>query len=159
MAILRNGVVVGLLFLGSGYADTVTATDHLSVNGVLTRLSEGTITLEARYTSGPQTLMIPLSRVETIEFNSIAFNPGAPPKAYGLGPGGSTKQLPAPPKRPVVADAIELRGGGGDQKPCKVVSIDENVVHCETASEGKKKGLPSEYSRRIVLRILVAGGR
>jgi hypothetical protein len=35
--------------------------------------------------------------------------------------------------QPRVTDAIELRGGNGEHQPCKVVMIDENLVHCEAA--------------------------
>jgi hypothetical protein len=154
--LLKNTAVLGLLTAASGWADSVTTLDHLSVNGVLTKMSGGTITLEARYAFGPKTLTIPVSTVEAIEFNSVAFNPGAPPKAYGLGPGVSPG-APAP-KPPVATDAVELRGSNGERQPCKVASIDEGVVHCEAASSGKDKGKPMEYPRRIVLRILVGGG-
>jgi hypothetical protein len=159
LTILRNAAALSLLTLAPVNADTVTTADHLSVNGVLTNMSKGTITLEARYASGPKTLMIPMSMVESIEFNSTAFNPGAPPKAYGLGPGDSSAGRPAPPKQAVAADAIELRGSSGERQPCKVVSIDEGIVHCEAVAAPKEKGKPTEYPRRIVLRILVGGGR
>jgi hypothetical protein len=99
-----------------------------------------------------------MSKVESIDFNSIAFNPGAPPKAYGLGP-GEAASTQVTPKQTLVTDAVELRGGGGERAPCKVVSIDENMVHCEAASGGKDKGKPSQYPRTIVLRIVVRGIR
>ena len=159
VTMVRNAAALGLLMLASGYADSVTTLDHLSVNGVLTKMAGGTITLEARYAAGPKTLTIPMSAVETIEFNSVAFNPGAPPKAYGLGPGESPTQRAPAPKPDVAADAVELRGGNGERQPCKVASIDEGVVHCEAAASGKDKGKPVEYPRRTVLRILVGGGR
>jgi hypothetical protein len=152
-------VVLSLLAASLGYADTVTTIDHLSVNGILTKMTERTITLEARFVSGPKTLNIPMGAVESIEFNSVAFNPGAPPQAYGLGPGVLPVPSPAAPKQTLVTDAVELRGSGGERQPCKVVLIDENLVHCEAESSGKDIGKPREYSRRIVLRILVGGGR
>jgi hypothetical protein len=154
----KKATILGLLALASGYADTVTTTDHLSVNGVLTKMSEGTITLTARFASGPKTLAIPISDVESIEFNSVAFNPGAPPKAYGLGPGVSPSGA-TPPKQRVVTDGIELRGGRGERQPCKVTSIDDNTVQCEATPGSKDKGRPTDYSRKIVLRILIGGGR
>ena len=159
LRILTNSVVLGLLMLPSSHGDTVTTLDHLSVNGVLTKMSEGKITLGARYAAGPKTLMIPMNTVESIEFNSTAFNPGAPPKAYGLGPGNSRTPRPAPPKEPIVTDAVELRGANGERQPCKVISIDENIVHCEPASGATDKNKPGQFARRIVLRILVGGGR
>lgn len=154
---LWHAAVLGLLTLAPGYADSVTTTDHLTVNGVLSKMAQGTITLEARYASGTKTLMIPMSMVASIEFNATAFNPGAPPKAYGLGPGDSTAERPAPPKQAVAADAIELRGASGERQACKVSSIDEGSVHCEAASVSK--GKRAEYPRRIVLRIVVGGGQ
>ena len=153
-----NAAVLGLMTLAPGRADTVTKTDHTSVNGVLTKMAQGTVTLEARYASGKKTLMISMGMVESIEFNSIAFNPGAPPKAYGVGPGLFPVES-APVKQPVAADAIELRGSGGERQPCKVVSIDEGVVYCEAVAGAKDKGKPAEYPRKIVLRIMVGGGR
>lgn len=154
----NSTLLLGLLTLTLSYGDTITTLDHLSVNGLLKRMSDGTITLEARYASGSKTLMIPISRVETIEFNSTGFNPGAPPKVYGLGPGVSSTPRLSPPQQSVVADTIELRGAGGERQPCKVVSIDDNSVHCDVSSTPKDKK-PSEYARRIVLRILVRRGR
>jgi hypothetical protein len=159
VTILRNAAALGLLSLASGHADSITTMDHLTVNGVLSKMAQGTITLEARYASGSKTLMIPMGMVESIEFNATAFNPGAPPKAYGLGPGASPAERPAQPKQAVVADAIELRGASGEREPCKVVSIDEGTVHCEAVPAAKEKGKPTEYPRRMVLRIQVGGGR
>ena len=159
---LTNSAMMGILLLSSTQADTITTLDHLSVNGVLTKMSDGMITLEARYASDPEKRMIrmiPMSSVESIEFNSTAFNPGAPPKAYGLGPGNSGTPSPGSPKEPIVTDAVELRGAKGERQPCKVISIDENVVHCEAASSAKDKVKPSQFARRIVLRVLVGGGK
>ena len=150
--------VACILSLASAYADTVTTADHLSINGSLADMKNGLIRLDALYSSGPKTLTIPLKAVETIEFNSIAFNPGAPPKASGLGPGVTTTSVLAP-KQATHADVLELRGGAGERQPCTVVSIDEAVVHCEPAPALKGTKKPIEYSRRIVLRILVGGGR
>ena len=158
LGIPRNSVVVGLLMLPSSYGDTVTTRDHLSVNGVLTQMSEGTITLAARYATGSKTLMIPMSQVESIEFNSTAFNPGAPSKAPGLGPGNSRTPRPAPRKEAIVNDAVELRGAKGERQQCKVISIDKDIVQCE-ASGAIDRGKQSQFARRIVVRILVGGGQ
>jgi hypothetical protein len=158
LTIVTNAAALSLLTLAAVSADTVTTADHLSVNGVLSRMAQGTITIEARYASGPKTLMIPMSMVESIEFNSIAFNPGAPPKAYGLGPGGGGGGgSQSASKQAVATDAVELRGSSGERQLCKVASIDEGIVHCEAVAGAK--GKPAEYPRRIVLRILVGGGR
>lgn len=159
LTIFRATMVLSVLAGTSGYADTITRIDHSSVNGVLAKLSEGAITLEARYTAGPKTLNILLSSVESIEFNSVAFNPGPPPTAPGLGPGTSPVPRPASTAQSTFSDAVELRGGNGAHQSCKVVSIDENMVHCEAVSGENPKGKLREYPRRIVLRILVGGGR
>src|ERR1039457_2117017 len=158
LAICRNAAVLSIMASAFSYADTVTTSDHLSVNGVLSKMAEGTITLQARVSSGPKTLVIPTSGVEAIEFTSIAFNPGAPRKAYGLGPGVSRESHPHPTQQPALTDAIELRRGNGEQQPCRVVMIDEYKVFCKsTVSGGKKEGEQREYSRRIVLRVLFGG--
>jgi len=88
--ILRNVAALCLMVLGRGYADTVTVftkTGHASINGHLVKMAEGTITLEAGYASGMVTRVIPLSTVESIEFNSTTFNSGPPSKGSGSRPG------------------------------------------------------------------------
>jgi hypothetical protein len=144
----KYALVLGLFTCALAYSDTVTTTDHLSVNGSLTKLSAGTITLEARFASGPKTLTIPMSKVDSIEFNSVGFNPGAPPKAFGLGPG--VESSPRPAAGPAAEkDVVVLRGN--NRKTCKLVSIDDTAVHCE--------GERNDYSRKIVLRVSVGAGR
>jgi hypothetical protein len=137
------------------FADSITTIDHLTVNGILTAMSEGKITLEAHYASGTKTLTIPLNNVETIEFNSVAFNPGPPPKALGLGPGTATATHLASPPQPAASDTLEIRGSNGQRQPCRLISIDADRVYCETPTVGKKKDKPNEFPRRIVLRVLV----
>ena len=117
-------------------------------------MSDGIITLTAQYGAGPKTLPIPISDVDTIEFNPIAFNTGPRPKAFGLGPPVPATTRPSPPKKPERTDAIELRGGGGERQPCKLVKIDEIKVQCEVPP-----GTRIDYSRKIVLRILIGGAR
>lgn len=144
--------------LNTVHADTVTGLDHVSVNGSLMKMANGTISLEARFASGTKILLIPLSTVESIEFNSIAFNPGAPPKPYGLGPGYSHSPHPEVPRQHIVNDAVELRGAKGERQPCKVVSIDQDVVHCDSSQSPTQIGPQNQFARRLVLRILVGGG-
>jgi len=133
-------VLFGLLAAVPALSDTVTKSDHLSVNGKLTQMSGGVITLVAQFKSGPQTLQIGIADVETIEFNDTTFNPGAPPKALGLTPPPA-----APTRQAGVAGQLILRGG----KPatCKLLSIDAQMVHCE--------GKDGDHPRRVTLRILV----
>jgi hypothetical protein len=145
---MMRAALLTLMAAVAAYPDTVTTTDHLSLNGTLTKMSDRTVTLEAKFSAGPKTLQIPMGMIDSIEFNSIAFNPGAPPKTFGLGPGTG----PAPKQTPAQAaekDVVVLRGN--QRKACKLVSVDEAVVRCE--------GKGNEYSRKIVLRVLIGAGR
>jgi hypothetical protein len=130
----------------AAHADTVTTTNHLSVNGNLKQMSGGVITLEASYAAGgTKTLSIQLSAVDSIGFNSTTFNPGTPPKELSIGPGkGST----ASSQGAAAMVTIVLRGN--QSKDCTLLSIDANAVHCA--------GKGGDYNRRTVLRIL-AGAR
>ena len=123
---------------------SVTKTDHLSVNGSLSHMSDGVITLEAGFASGTKTpiiktLRIPISEVESVEFNYTTFNPGAPPKALGITPPPTTS------KQPAAADQVLLRGGL--RKDCRLIGIDRESIHCA--------GKDADYIRKITLRILV----
>jgi len=162
MRLSNHAAVATLVVLTAtiGYSDTVTTTDHMSVNGILVKLSAGTITLKAQFRSGPTTLLIPLSAVEIIEFNSVAFNPGPPPRAFGIGPGSSSSPAGVSQKPRTITDGIELRGSNGERQTCKVISIDESVVQCSgTSSASNNSGRPREYRRKIVARILVGDGQ
>ena len=154
----RRMTFLGLLAAGLGSADSVTWIDHASsgvpadrtLNGIIRKVSGGEVTLEARFASGSKTYPISITSVRRIEFNTVAFNPGAPPQVSALGDG---PKAPATTKEPIVADAIELRGGGGQLEPCKVVTIDENTVRCEAVGKAR----PKEYPRTRVLRVVVRG--
>jgi hypothetical protein len=129
----------------SAFPDTVTNKDHLSVNGSLTQMSDGVITLEAEFASDSKTpiirtLHISIREVESIEFNDTTFNPGAPQKSLGITP------PPANPKQtPGAVDQVVLRGG--ILKDCKLVGIDQESIHCA--------GKGADYMRKIILRIQV----
>lgn len=123
-------------------SDTLTTTDHLNVNGFLKKMSDGIITLEARFNSGTKTIEVKIAAVDTIEFNATTFNPGAPPKVLGIAPPRESNSIPPEES---ARDTIVLRGG--QRKGCQLLSIDPDTVHCR----GEKDG----YSRRVVLRILV----
>jgi hypothetical protein len=130
----------------SAFPDTVTNKDHLSVNGLLTQMSDGVITLEAEFASDSKTPMIKtlhisIREVESIEFNDTTFNPGAPQKSLGITP------PPANPKQtPGVVDQVVLRGG--ILKDCKLLGIDQESIHCA--------GKGADYMRKITLRIQVS---
>jgi hypothetical protein len=141
---MTRAILVGF-FAAIAAADTVTTSDELSVNGSLVKMSEGVIQLEVSSRSGKKLRWIPMKKVGSIEFNSTVFNPGGPPKVFGIKP--PVEQEKAPPKaaeRPTQGGTIVLRGG--ESKPCKLVSIDAAKVHCDSA----------EWGRPIVLRILVS---
>jgi hypothetical protein len=135
-------VGLGLCPLG---ADTITTKDHASVNGSLIKMANGEMTIVARYSSGEKPLRIKIEATEIIEFNGTTFNSGAPPKALGVGPPLNSESK-TPPARPQNGtDTIILRGA--QRKPCKLVGIDEQLVHCA--------GKDGDYNRRIVIRVLV----
>jgi hypothetical protein len=131
--------VFALVSAVSAFPDTVTKTDHLSVNGSLKQMSSGVITLEAQFGSGTKTLLISINEVESIEFNNTTFNPGAPPKALGITPPPSTSKLA------FAADQLILRGN--QRKGCKLIGIDQQYVHCAVKGE--------DYARKVTLRIQV----
>lgn len=133
----------------SAFSDTVTKKDHLSVNGSLTHMSDGVITLEAEFASDSKTptiktLHIPIREVESMEFNDTTFNPGAPQKSLGITP------PPADPKQtPGAVDQVVVVLRGGIPKDCKLVGIDQESIHCG--------GKGADYMRKNTLRIQVGG--
>lgn len=135
-------VSFGLLFGSSVWSDTITTTDHLSVNGSLVNMSDGILTLNSRFNSGTRTLQIQKTAVQSIEFNSTTFNPGAPPKVLGIGP---ARDGPTAPAKVNSGDVVVLRGN--QRRDCKSLNIDADMVRCGTKN--------NEFSRKVVLRILV----
>jgi hypothetical protein len=125
-----------------GWSDTVTTTDHLSLNGSVKKMSDGIITLEARFNSGTRTIAVKIAAVDTIEFNATTFNPGAPPNVLGIGP---PREGNSAAPETTAKDTIVLRGN--ERRDCQLVSIDADSVYC--------KGEHTPYSRRVVLRIVV----
>jgi hypothetical protein len=126
-------------------ADTITTRDHLSFNGSLIKMASDEITIVARYASGEKRFPIEKTDVEIIEFNGTTFNSGAPPRAIGIGPPLKAGKTPVSP--PEATDTIVLRGA--QRRACKLIGIDQQLVHCA--------GKEGDYSRRIVLRIILAG--
>ena len=125
------------------YPDTVTMTNHLSVNGVVKQMENRIILLDAKFREGTKSLTVYMSEVESIEFNSTTFNPGAPPKVLTIGRPSDSK-LPVDPHR-LAGDTLVLRGGA--RKECKLHFIDPQVVRCE--------GKNNDYSRKSVLKIFI----
>jgi hypothetical protein len=143
----RTGLALALVSLGipSLSADTITTTDHASVNGSVTTMANGEITLIARYDAGDKTLLIKLKDTDIVEFNGGTSNPGSPPREAGFGPSRDSKLEPPPSQPQNDANTIVLRGN--QRRPCKLVGIDAQFVHCE--------GKDGDYNRRIVLRVIV----
>ena len=149
MKIAAWSSLLALLAAAAAFPDTVTWTNRLSVNGSLTHMSDGLITLEARFASDSKTsktpliktLHIPISEVESIEFNYTTINYGRPSAALGSTP------LPSTSKQPLATDQLLLRGGKKEE--CKLIGIDQESVHCA--------GKGGDYSRKITFRILVGG--
>lgn len=151
---------MGLLGAALARADSVTWIDQTStgnhsdrtLNGHIKTVSGGNLSFEALFASGPKMYPIPMNQVRRMEFTNVFFNPGAPPTVSAFGerpPRASTTG----PERPLISDAIELRGSGGNLQACKVQSIDQTTVHCEPEGNGK----PKDYPRQLILRILVRG--
>jgi hypothetical protein len=131
---------VTLLLSVSANCDMVTTIDNVSLYGVIEEVTATSITVESSFSSGNKSYIIPREKVTRIDLNYTTYNPGAPPKTMGLGPGdGQGPQARAAPP----ADTIVLRGS--DQEPCKLVSIDASVIHCKER----------DYSRDGALYILL----
>ena len=125
-------------------ADSVLTRDKATVNGKITKMTDGEITLVARYYSGEKTLTIKKTDAQIIEFNSTTSNSGPPPKAIGLAPPLKESNSRVPSPEP--ADTIVL-ARGQQRRLCNLIGIDEELVHCE--------GKAGEYPRKLVLRIVL----
>jgi hypothetical protein len=136
--------ITPLFFAAFAFADTVTTTDNLSVYGTIKNITLATITVEGVFQQETKTYVIAREKVTRIDLNSTTYNPGAPPKTLGLGPGDGKK---APSAQAFPDDTIVLRGNASE--PCKLVAIDESSVHCEQAV----------YPRSRALYILVGHGQ
>ena len=126
-------------------ADTITTTDRASVNGSLTTLANGEITFVARYVAEDKTLLIKLKDTDVIEFNANKQNFGSPPTAATFGPSRASESKTHLPQPQEDAGKIILRGD--QRKPCTLVAIDTQFVHCE--------GKDGDYNRKIVIRVVV----
>jgi hypothetical protein len=139
--------IMPLFATALAYCDTVTTTDNLSVYGTIQEVTATTITLEGTFKLGTKSYTIPRAKVTRIDLNSTVFNPGAPPKTLGLGPGDDEKGPPLQAQQPSQGDTIVLRGNTA--KPCKLMAIDASTVHCEG----------SDYPRSRALYILIGRGQ
>jgi hypothetical protein len=110
-------------------------------------MANGVLTLNARFTTGPKTLEIPITLIQTIEFNSLIVNPHAPPKILGIGPDKSQGDISS---QADTSDLIVLRGD--DRRECKLLSIDADRIHCDVKDN---KGSSNSFGRGVVLRIQV----
>jgi hypothetical protein len=117
-------------------------TDSLSIHGSLLEMSNGVLRIKARFPSGEKEVWIPVKDVQSIEFNSLTFNAGAPPKILGFGPPSGQN---ASQNEPPAGDVIVLRGGM--RQSCILVGIDAKRVHCGPNDTG--------YKRNAVLRIVL----
>jgi len=134
-------IALALVTCGAARPDTITTKDSLSINGSLTEMSNGVVKIKARFPSAKKEVWIPVTDIQSIEFNLLTFNPGAPPKIMGFGgPGNQVAPQGAPPARGVIV----LRGG--TRQPCILAGIDEDLVHCSPKDAG--------YARGAVLRIV-----
>jgi hypothetical protein len=138
-------LTVTLLIGVPAWSDTITTKDHLSVSGSLVGMAGGVITLNARFSSGTKSLQFPIDSVQTIDFNSMTYNPGAPPKVLGVGPAQRRGTVPA---EVIPEDMIVLRGD--DRRACKLLSIDADRVYCDPKDNKSGSG---SYGRSVVLRI------
>lgn len=131
---------VALLCCRLARPDTITTKDNLSINGSVVGMSNGVVTIKAQFSSEEKKISIPIKYLESIEFNLLTNNPGAPPKVLGLGPpAGQTPQ-----EEPPIGDVIVFRGGA--RQACILVRIDADRVHCDPND--------TAYNRKAVLRIV-----
>lgn len=130
-----------LLVCGPARPDTITTTDGSSVNGSILGIADGVVKIQSRFPSKTKEIWIPLKEIQNIEFNSQTFNPGAPPQIQGFGPSGNQDNQQ---KSNSTGEVIVLRGG--ERKPCNLVDIDANAVHCGPHD--------TVYPRNKVLRIV-----
>lgn len=135
-------VLAALLACKSVRPDTITMKDSISINGSLLGMSDGLIRIKARFPSEKKEMWIPVKDAQSIEFNSLTFNSGPPPKIVGFGP---PQGQDASKKGTHPQDVIVLRGG--TRRPCNLVGIDANGVHCDPNG--------AVYARDATLRVVL----
>ena len=139
---MSSGSAIFLMFLVCWPArpDTITTTDGSSVNGSVLGISNGVVKIQSRFPSKTKEIWVSLKNIQSIEFNSQTFNPGAPPEIQGFGPANGQDAQKSTPAEQVIV----LRGG--ERQPCNLVGIDAGEVHCGPHD--------TPYSRNKVLRIV-----
>ncbi len=135
-------IVLALLTCNSAHPDTITMKDNVTINGALVGMSNGVLRVRVRFPSETKEVWIKAEEVQSIEFNLLTLNAGAPPKLLGFGP--PSDQSP-PQTNPSAEGVIVFRGG--TRHSCVLVGIDPNRVHCDPKDAG--------YDRNTVLRILL----
>jgi hypothetical protein len=130
----------------------------LHINGKIQEM----LTLKTRYVSGSKTLMIVTSgRDSRMQLHCLSSrwtaHRGAPPSADSLIVASGSLH-PAWRHQPAVTDTVELCFINVERQPCEAISI-ENIVDCEAASASTDEEKPRQFVRRVVLRIMVGGGR
>jgi hypothetical protein len=135
-------MVLALLAGSSARPDTITTKDNLSIHGSLVEMSKGILKIKARFPSEEKEVWVPVKNIQTIEFNLLTYNPGAPPKILGFGApnGQDTSQNVTPP-----GDTIVFRDG--KRLACNLVDIDTDHLHCDQNG--------TNYNRNEVLRIVL----
>ncbi len=136
---MRLGCAIFLMLLvcRSARPDTITTTDGSSVNGSVLGISNGVVKIQSRFPSKTKEIWVSLKNIQSVEFNSQTFNPGAPPEIQGFAPDTQ-------PKAARAGEVIVLRGG--ERQPCDLVDIDADTVHCGPHD--------TTYPRNKVLRIV-----
>jgi hypothetical protein len=135
------GFALAVLCCEMARPDTITLKDNLSINGSLAGMSNGVVTIKARFSSGEKEMSIAIKYVQSIEFNLLTNNLGAPPEVLGIGP---PQPQNTPGKEPPTGDVIVIRGG--ERRPCVLVRIDADRVHCDPND--------ATYNRGVVLRVV-----
>jgi hypothetical protein len=142
---------LGLLGVAFARADSVTWIDGTStgtrtdvtLNGHIITVLGGKLILEALFAPGSKMYEIPMNQIRRLEFTNVFFNPGAPPTVSALSEG--PKAPTTAQNRPLIADAIELRGSGGESKGAK------SIVSMKRRSTANRKAKGSQRTIRARL--------
>jgi hypothetical protein len=132
-------IALALLICNSARSDTITLNDNESINGSILGMSDGVLKLSARFPSGEKLGQIPISNIQSIEFNKLTYNTTAPSKVMGFGPA-----------HPVAMGVTIVLKGGEKRETCILATIDADSVHCKSKDVPQKD---ASYDRTDVLRI------
>jgi len=114
-------IVLALLTCNSAHPDTITMKDNVTINGALVGMSNGVLRVRVRFPSETKEVWIKAEEVQSIEFNLLTLNAGAPPKLLGFGPPSDQ----SPHRQTLLRKALScfeeehaiLRFGGHRSKP------------------------------------------